>query len=132
MSAGGTRQHEWRCLLPLLQSVHHVGVDVFSRSAGPQCEKRLTRLLSIESFLLIIIHRILEKGCQGDRTPCHKGFAPCLRVTEGDRRVTLKLRKLTKKGNFMCFFEKKVDTLTQCLCTGRLQPFSRVTRVTQG
>ena len=20
--------------------------------------------------------------------PCHKGFAPCLRVTEGDRRVT--------------------------------------------
>ena len=29
-----------------------------------------------------------EKGCQGDRMPCHKAFAPCLRVTEGDRRVT--------------------------------------------
>ena len=29
-----------------------------------------------------------EKGCQGDRTSCHKAFAPCLRVTEGDRRVT--------------------------------------------
>ena len=29
-----------------------------------------------------------EIGCQGDRTSCHKGFAPCLRVTEGDRRVS--------------------------------------------
>ena len=36
----------------------------------------------------VILQFFLKIGCQGDRMACHKAFAPCLRVTEGDRRVT--------------------------------------------
>ena len=39
------------------------------------------------------MHENLDKifcvlGCQGVRTPCHKGYAPFLKGVKGDRRVT--------------------------------------------
>ena len=36
----------------------------------------------------VILQFFYEIGCQGDRMSYCKAFAPCLRVTEGDRRVT--------------------------------------------
>ena len=30
----------------------------------------------------------LVLGCQVDKTPCHKGFATCLRLSEVDRRLS--------------------------------------------
>ena len=37
---------------------------------------------------LYIYYEFCVLGCQGDRMPIHKGFAPFLEGDKGDRRVT--------------------------------------------
>ena len=45
-------------------------------------------LIQIRRFCIYYTTIFKKIGCQGDRTPMYKGLAPCLMVTEGDRRVT--------------------------------------------
>ena len=71
-----------------------------SQSGLPLCFKRLYKKVSLfkhfnSPFLehrgtaLCALYRIFcKKGCKGDKTACHKGFAPFLEGDKGDRRVT--------------------------------------------
>ena len=37
---------------------------------------------------MLLYRKNRKIGCQGVKTPYHKGFAPCWRVTKGDKRMT--------------------------------------------
>jgi hypothetical protein len=54
-------------------------------------------------------HRIfLKKGCQGDRMPIYKAFAPFLEGDKGDRRVTGLCAHSLKKGRRSLFTPLKL------------------------
>ena len=58
----------------------------------------------------------LKKGCQGDRTPMYRAFAPFFEGDKGDRRVTGVCAHSQKKGNIITVCPALIQTTNRCIC----------------
>ena len=79
---------------------------------GRGCPRFQSKVVITVSY----IEGFLKKGCQGDRMPMYRAFAPFFEGDKGDRRVTGVCAHSQKKGNIITVCPAQIQTTNRCIC----------------